>query len=121
MRVVPIRACLIVHSEVVSESVARWDWTLSNVFWSVHGIGAVHEQAMEVQRGVSVGHLVSEMNNHTIVTGDSYNGKRPLAVYGYNVSLTDTIGVLLDEGSIEVKLMGFRQSMHCQGYEPEEI
>lgn len=90
--VIPVGTRL-VDGEVVGEAGTWGDRTLCDHDRTVHVVGPVHEQAMEVERGVFVTERVVEVDNEAITNLDIYPRRRPLVVDSNDRSLGQAVWI----------------------------
>lgn len=113
MGMVPVRTNVLFHGEVVQEGLAGPDRTLCDHLWTVHLVGAVHEQTMEMQRGVSVGKTVGQVHLHLITFLDPDVGPWELPVARDHLAFQVTIHVVRTPARSPVKSMGCSRNGRC--------
>jgi hypothetical protein len=117
VRVIPVSTRLI-NREVVSEGAARCNLTLRDSGRAIHFIGAVHEDAMEMQTGRHVSQRILDVDNDTITLRSSNSRERPLPVNPNHWTHICAIRVRINPGQIEV--VGDCCSVALQGVKAEQ-
>jgi len=77
--VVPVSSWL-VDGEGIGEVGANWNGALSDTSGTIHRIGAILEETVEMQRDCLVTKLVGDIDNNTVAFGDTNFWDGPLAV-----------------------------------------
>lgn len=90
------------YGEVVGEFRAGLNRALSNLGGTVHVVGPVHEEAVEVESGALVAELILDIDDELVANSGSHNRQWPLAVDANGWSLEQSIWVGSNPGDVEV-------------------
>lgn len=90
------------YLKVICELGARRNRALRYARWTVHVVGAIHEQAMEMQRGRLVTKLVVDVNNNSVAEVHVDCWDRPFAIDTNDGAFKGTIRVCSNPANVEV-------------------
>lgn len=90
------------YFKVVCKLGARRNGTLRYARWAVHVVGAIHEQAMEMQRCRLVTKLVVNVNDDSVAEVHVNCWDRPLAIDTNDRALKGTIRVCSYPANVEI-------------------
>lgn len=98
------------YCEVIRKRLPRGDWTLGDHYGSIHMIGTILVDAVEVQAGGLVPEGILYIDDNAIALGGYNGGDGPLPVDPYDRPCLETIWVGIDPGYIEIISYGLGQS-----------
>lgn len=92
----------VTHGEVVCKRASGGNGALSDLRGAIHVDGAIHEEAVEVQRGRLVAQLVVHIDDDVVADVCIYARDGPLAVDADGGAVEGAVGIGRDPANVEV-------------------